>query len=104
MNYFVTVILVLQNLIVFSNSDRGSFVGCYRKNLYFRRLNIFSGQPATCISGCENIFFRYYKNYVIIMRIVNKNENILFISIQYLDTLYSTEMLAYARTLLMKPN
>lgn len=58
LSYLVTIILTIQNLIIFCNGDRGSFVGCYRKNPYFKRLEIFSGSSETCISGCESIFFR----------------------------------------------
>lgn len=59
-NWFLISICIeiFQNVIINVNGDRGSFVGCYHHNLYFKRSSIFSGSSDVCIVECESLYYR----------------------------------------------
>lgn len=40
-------------------SDRGSFIGCYRQDLYLHRLNVFIGSVDECVHACAQEYFRF---------------------------------------------
>lgn len=54
----IAIVRISIGLIGYVNGDRGTFFGCYRQNLYMRRLEIFSGSVDVCLEGCERLFFR----------------------------------------------
>lgn len=54
----IFIIQYALNAIDIVSGDRGSFIGCYRQNLYLRRLEIFSGSVDVCVESCEHLFFR----------------------------------------------
>lgn len=56
---FVCCCLVICNVIDGISGDRGSFIGCYRQNLYLARLNIFSGSVDECVNACAQQYNRF---------------------------------------------
>lgn len=56
--FFIVSSHVIFNLISDVNCDRGSFIGCYRSNIYLRRLEFLSGSIDVCVDGCEHLFYR----------------------------------------------
>lgn len=55
----IVIVRISFGLISYVNGERGSFIGCYRQNIYLRRLEMFSGSVDVCLEGCEHLFFRY---------------------------------------------
>lgn len=53
------ILLLLHHFLISNVSgDRGSFVGCFFKNAYLRRIDLFSGSSNVCVDACKDLYYR----------------------------------------------